>query len=226
MKPLVIIPARGGSKGIPGKNIKLLGGKPLIQYTIEAALAVFHKNRIIVSTDSEEIARVADNCGVKPPFLRPAELSTDEASSYDVIQHAMKYARESLIDFDTVVLLQPTSPFRNSAHLGEAIEKYEAGIDMLVSVKKSDENPYYSLFEENSEGYLSKSKVGDFTRRQDCPNVYAYNGAIYVMSADSLDKMPINQFKKVKKYVMSQQDSIDVDTELDWQIAEFIISKK
>lgn len=226
MKPIVIIPARGGSKGIPGKNIKLLSGKPLIQYTIEAALGVFPSNHIIISTDSQDIFNVAADCGVKPPFIRPAELSTDTASSYEVILHAMQFARSTSMEFDTVVLLQPTSPFRTSDHINQALECYSPDLDMVVSVKKSDENPYYSLFEEDENGFLAKSKQGEFTRRQDCPDVFAYNGAIYIMNALSLDKMPIHLFTRIKKYVMKNEDSVDVDTELDWQIAEFIMSKK
>ncbi len=160
------------------------------------------------------------------PFLRPSELSTDTAGSYEVILHAMEIARELEIDFDTVILLQPTSPLRTSKHLQEAMEVYEPSLDMVVSVKESDENPYYSLFEENNAGYLAKSKQGDFTRRQDCPKVYAYNGAIYIMNAKSLESQSIGSFKNIRKYVMSSEDSIDIDTPLDWKMAEFLLSEK
>jgi N-acylneuraminate cytidylyltransferase len=223
---LIIIPARGGSKGIPGKNIRLLGGKPLIHYTIEAALSLFGPKLILVSTDSEEIKSVSEQCGIEVPFLRPDHLSTDTASSQDVLIHAMDYADEKGIKYNTVILLQPTSPFRNADHIKEAIELYSKDLDMVVSVKESDENPYYSLFEENENGYLVKSKEASFTRRQDCPKVYSYNGAIYILNPESLRKEPIGQFKKVRKYIMQAEDSIDLDTPLDWKFAELILSEK
>jgi CMP-N,N'-diacetyllegionaminic acid synthase len=225
MDPLVIITARGGSKGVPDKNIKLLGGKPLIAYTIEAALGVFPAERIIVSTDSEKIKQAAEKCGIEVPFLRPAELATDTASSYDVILHAMDQANQLGIIYDTVILLQPTSPFRNAQHIRGALALLRENDDMVVSVKVSEENPYYSLFEENSDGYLSRSKEGSFTRRQDCPNVFSYNGAIYVMRAESLRKETIGSFKKVRKYVMSDLESLDIDTPLDWKLAELIMKE-
>lgn len=222
MKHLVIIPARGGSKGIPRKNVKSLHGKPLIQYTIEAALAIFPSSQIIVSTDDQEIKSVAEACGLVVPFLRPAELSTDTASSYDVILHAVEFAKQQGIEFETVILLQPTSPFRNGQHIQEAIELYSNDLDMVVSVTESEENPYYSIFEENENGYLEKSKVGSFTRRQDCPKTYSYNGAIYVINPKSLEKNPLHLFTKIYKYVMPREVSIDLDTPLDWKIAELI----
>ena len=226
MKPLIIIPARGGSKGIPGKNIKLLGGKPLIQYTIEAALKVFPKERIIVSTDDDEIKKVVENLGLSVPFLRPPELSSDTASSYDVLLHTMNYAEQHAIDYDLVVLLQPTSPFRIHTHISEALNLFSFDLDMVVSVKEADENPYYSLFEEDNNGLLEKSKIGSFTRRQDCPKVYSYNGATYIMNKNSLLKGPISEFKKVAKYVMSPLDSIDLDTMLDWKFAQLVLDEK
>lgn len=226
MKALVIIPARGGSKGIPRKNIKSLGGKPLINYTIEAALGVFNRENIIVSTDSEAIKKCAEECGIQVPFLRPEHLSTDTASSQDVLIHTMEYADSAGLMYDSIVLLQPTSPFRTSKHIHEAVELYSNDLDMVVSVKESDENPYYSIFEESEQGYLKKSKEGNFTRRQDCPKVYSYNGAIYVINPESLKRSPIGQFNKVRKYVMKSEDSVDLDTPLDWKIAEMILAEK
>ncbi len=226
MQALVIIPARGGSKGIPGKNIKTLGSKPLIHYTIEAALGVFDKDRIIVSTDSVEIKNCVEDCNIKVPFLRPEHLSTDIASSQDVLLHAMDFADQKGIIYDTVILLQATSPFRNAEHIREAIHLYDPSLEMVVSVKESDENPYYSLFEESKQGFLKRSKEGNFTRRQDCPKVYSYNGAIYVINPESLRRSSIGEFVKVRKYVMRAEDSIDLDTQLDWKLAELILMDK
>ena len=225
MKALVIIPARSGSRGIPGKNIKLLGDKPLIQYSIDAALKVFNKEDILVSTDSKETKVIAENCGLNVPFLRPDELATDFTSSQDVILHAIDYTQQRGQNYDTVVLLQPTSPFRNAQHIEEAIKLYDKRLEMVVSVKVSDHNPYYTLYEESDDGFLTQSKKAKFTRRQDCPNVYAYNGAIYVMSIDALKTKSIAEFDKVKKYEMSELHSIDLDTPLDWDLAEIVLNK-
>ena len=225
MKALVIIPARSGSRGIPGKNIKLLGDKPLIKYSIDAALKVFNKEDILVSTDSKEIKVIAENCGLNVPFLRPDELATDFTSSQDVILHAIDYTQQCGQNYDTVVLLQPTSPFRNAQHIEEAIKLYDKRLEMVVSVKVSDHNPYYTLYEESDNGFLTQSKKAKFTRRQDCPNVYAYNGAIYVMSIDALKTKSIAEFDKVKKYEMSELHSIDLDTPLDWDLAEIVLNK-
>lgn len=226
MKPIVIIPARGGSKGIPGKNIKPLNGKPLIHYTTEAAREVFPDNIILVSTDSIEIKRIVEETGLQVPFLRPSELSTDTSSSYDVLLHAAEFAKKEGIDFDTVVLLQPTSPLRTSKHISEALSIYNDALDMVVSVKESEENPYYSLFEENQEGILQPSKPSNFTRRQDCPPVYSYNGAIYVINYESLKKQPLHKFTRIAKYLMPGINSLDLDTELDWKFMEFLMESK
>lgn len=224
--PYIIIPARGGSKGIPGKNIKLLNDKPLIAYTIDAAKEVTLNDHIFVSTDSEEIKRVAEGLGLKVPFLRPPHLATDEANSYDVVMHVVDYLLNKGITPNPIILLQPTSPFRNAIHIKEALSLYSDDIDMVVSVTETKSNPYYSLFEENKEGFLQKSKEGDFTRRQDCPKVWEYNGAIYIMNLNSLKSGSIGDFKKIKKYEMAEENSLDIDTPLDWMIAETIIKSR
>lgn len=225
MKALVIIPARAGSKGIPGKNIKVLGDKPLIQHTIDAAISVFQKEDILVTTDGEVIKATAEACGLNVPFLRPEHLSTDKATSQDVILHAVDYMEKQGKSYDTVVLLQPTSPFRNSEHIKAALALYDDETEMVVSVKVPEENPYYTLFEESVNGYLQRSKEGEFTRRQDCPKVYAYNGAIYIMSVEALKTKSIAEFDRVKKYEMSDLHSIDLDTPLDWDLAEIVLNK-
>jgi N-acylneuraminate cytidylyltransferase len=225
MKPLVVIPARGGSKGIPDKNIKLLGGKPLIHYTIEVAREVFEDEDIIVSTDSERIKEVAEATGLKVPFLRPANLATDTAGTHEVLLHALEFLEQQGKNPDIVVLLQPTSPFRKAQHIQEAMELYNPNIEMVVSVKETKSNPYYVLFEQDEHGYLRKSKEGSFTRRQDCPRVWELNGAIYIINTQSLKAKPLNQFKKVKKYVMDELSSHDIDTILDWRVAEAILAK-
>lgn len=223
MKPLIIIPARGGSKGLPGKNIKKLNGVPLIHYTINAARELFSDERIFVSTDTPEICDCAERTGLEVPFLRPEELATDTAGSYEVIMHALQSFSERGLEIDTVILLQPTSPLRTSEHLNKAIQAYSDTLDMLVSVKETDANPYYVLKEENQSGFLESSKVGNFTRRQDCPSVYELNGAIYIINRESIENKKITDFTKVKKYVMDKKSSVDIDDLIDFKLAELLI---
>ncbi|MEB2778415.1 acylneuraminate cytidylyltransferase family protein [Algoriphagus sp. D3-2-R+10] len=222
---LVVIPARGGSKGLPGKNIKVLGGKPLIQHTIDAAKAVFKEDEIIISTDSEEIRKTVIDYGLHVPFLRPSELATDKAGTYEVLLHAIEFMENKGIYNDILVLLQPTSPFRKAEHIKEAFALYASDLDMVVSVKETKANPYYVLKEENEHGYLENSKSGNFITRQDCPPVWELNGAIYIINIKSLKKKTISNFIKVKKFVMNETSSHDIDTLLDWQIAELLYLK-
>jgi len=226
MKDLLLIPARSGSKGVPGKNIKPLYGRPLIYYTLDAAKSVASAEDICVSSDSDEIIQMVMAYGLDVPFKRPGSLATDTAGSYEVILHAIHFYEQRGKLYDRVVLLQPTSPFRTGTHIREALALYQPGLDMVVSVRMSHANPYFNLFEENPEGLLTRSKSGNFVRRQDCPAVYEYNGAIYIMNVESLKKGPHSQFSKIRKYVMTEEDSIDIDTKFDWMIAEAILSER
>ncbi|WP_127844989.1 acylneuraminate cytidylyltransferase family protein [Psychroflexus aestuariivivens] len=219
---LVVIPARGGSKGVPKKNIKLLGNKPLIQYTIEAARAVFSDFEILVSTDDPEIKQVVENLGLKVPFLRPKELATDTAGTYEVLLHALDYFETTYSKPEKMILLQPTSPFRRAEHVKSALELYSNDLDMVVSVKETKANPYYVLREEDENGFLVKSKQYNATRRQDVPKVWELNGAIYIINPESLRSKPMHEFSRVNKYVMDERSSHDIDTMLDWIVAENI----
>lgn len=225
MKPLVVIPARGGSKGLPGKNIRPLNGKPLIHYTIEAAREVFPDERICVTTDSEEISKVVQQIGINVPFLRPDYLASDTANSYDVLLHALEFYSSMGLEIDTIILLQPTSPLRNGKHISEAVKSYPRDIDMLVSVKLTDANPYYVLKEENEYGFLVPTKTGKFTRRQDCPAVYELNGAIYIINRSSLEKSDMAGFTRTVKYVMDKKSSVDIDDLIDFETAELILKQ-
>ncbi len=226
MKILVVIPARGGSKGIPHKNIKPLAGKPLIYYTIDVARQIVSDDDICVTTDDAEIIDCVESYGLKVPFVRPTELATDTASTYDVLLHALNFYEQQGKRYDAMLLLQNTSPFRTSGQVKEAIKLYSKDIDMVVSVKECSANPYYCVFEEDSEGFLNISKgKGDITRRQDAPKVYEYNGAIYVINPESLKKMPLGKFARKVKYVMDDLRSVDLDTMTDWKYAEFIIKE-
>jgi CMP-N,N'-diacetyllegionaminic acid synthase len=222
MNPIVIIPARAGSKGLKNKNSKELAGKPMILYTIEAARTLFNDDVICVSTDSEAIIDLCNSIGLKVHFVRPDYLATDEASSVDVINHAISFYEEHFnYHADTIILLQPTSPLRNANHIREALILYN-DVDMVVSVKNTKSNPYFNLFEEK-EGYLIKSKKASFTRRQDCPNIYEYNGAIYIFNLKSFKDINSLNFNKIIKYIMDETSSIDIDNEIDFKIIEHII---
>jgi len=224
MNILYVIPARGGSKGIPHKNIKKLNGKPLIHYSIEVALALTTSENICVTTDDEEICRVAGNAGVKIPFRRPSELATDTASMHDVLNHAISHYEKSGKIYDVVVLLQPTSPFRTREDIELALSVYQSNLDMVMSVMETKANPYYVLFEE-TDGFLYKSKEGNFQTRQNAPKVYQANGSVYVINVKSLKEKTMKDFTRVKKIVMEEIRSVDIDTPLDWDYSEFLISK-
>ncbi|EMR03686.1 acylneuraminate cytidylyltransferase family protein [Cesiribacter andamanensis] len=228
MKTLYLIPARGGSKGIPGKNLKPFFGKPLIGYAIETALACSGSPAdICLSTDDAAIAEVGEKWGLEVPFLRPAELATDEAGTYPVLLHALEQMEQLRgCHYEVLVLLQPTSPFRTARHVQEALALYGPGLDGVVSVQEAESNPYFTLFEETSEGWLQKSKKGIFVRRQDCPRVWELNGAVYVLKAESLRKyQSLAEFQKLRPYEMSRLESADLDTPLDWKWAKLLVQE-
>lgn len=228
MTPLYIIPARGGSKGIPRKNIKLLHGKPLIGYSIDAARgAGADDSHIILSTDSEEIAAVAGELGLPVPYRRPAELATDTAGSREVIIDAMDWADSRGIAYDCVVLLQPTSPLREASDIEAALEAFgQKRPDMAVTVTEARDNPYYNCFETTPDGYLHISKGdGLITRRQDAPKAYIYNGAVYVMDPEAIRRYPLGSMPRRVPVPMDAAKSIDLDTPLDWLVAETLLKE-
>lgn len=227
MKSLFLITARGGSKGIPHKNIKPLAGKPLICYAIDVARLFTGDENICLSTDDDAIIQTAEDYGLRVPFKRPDELASDTAGSYEVILHALKFYEDKGQKYDNIVLLQPTSPFRTKEDVEGCISKYDEGCDMVVSVKPASSNPYYDIFEEDANGNLVISKGdGKITRRQEAPKCYEYNGAVYVINPTSLKTMHMNDFEKIRFYEMSEIHSVDLDTMLDWKYAELLIEEK
>ena len=223
-KFLAIIPARGGSKGIPNKNIMAISGKPLIAYTIDAGKKSKYIDELIVSTDSEVIKVIAQQYGAKVPFLRSEELSNDTSKSIDVVIHSIDFYRKNNVSFDYVILLQPTSPLRTFKHLDEAIEKLiESKSTSLVSVCEASENPVLMRSIENEKLKEVISFEGTNLRRQDLPTFYIFNGALYINSNDML----VNEKKFVDEntipYVMNKESSIDIDTMLDARLVELII---
>ncbi len=224
MKTLYVIPARGGSKGIPHKNIKPLAGKPLIGYSIDVARQLAADDDICLTTDDPDIAATAESMGLNVPFLRPASLATDTCGTYEVLIHALDFYRDRGIDYDTLVLLQPTSPMRTADDVRDALALYSPDIDMVVTVKEAASNPYYNCYETDNDGFLHISKGdGGYTRRQDAPKVWEYNGAVYVINVESLRRMPLSAFTRRRMSVMPAERSVDLDTPVDWLIAEKLI---
>lgn len=224
MKPLVIIPARGGSKGIPHKNIKPLGGKPLICYAIDIARKFTSDENICVSTDDDAIIKVVEDYGLNVLFKRPDYLATDNAGTNGVLLHALDFYEQKGNHYDVVILLQATSPFRRAEDVIEAVNLYDNSIDMVTSVMPAKCNPYYDGFEDNAEGLLSISKGdGTIERRQDAPKVWQQNGAVYVINPVQLKAKGLAGMTMIRKYVMDELHSVDLDNMLDWKIAEIML---
>jgi len=227
MKKLVIIPARAGSKRLPNKNLKLLDNKPLIMHSVDIARKIFNDNEICISTNSTKIKAVVEKSGLHVPFLRPEELAQDTSSTEDVLMHALNWYNHNGYEPDIIILLQPTSPFRQLKDINNAIAKFSKGIDMVVSVKEGKANPYFNLYEENDSGFLKKSKKSTCNRSQDCPEVWEFNGSIYIINAAKLKSKGFSNFDKIIKYKIDNYIySLDIDTEYDWLIANAIIQQK
>lgn len=223
-KLLVVIPARGGSKGLPGKNIKLLCGKPLIEYSIDVARAITSDDNICVSTDDQKIINIVENYGLSVPFVRPSELASDTASTNDVLLHAISFYASRGKNYDVILLLQPTSPLRTIEQVKEAIRMYRTDIDMVVSVTKSHAPAV--LCNDNSEGYVDLVYNKYAGGRQSLPTFYEFNGAIYVVNVNSLKNKGLGGFDKRIKYIMSKETSIDIDDIYDFMLIESILKNK
>lgn len=222
--PLIIIPARGGSKGIPHKNIADLNGRPLIAYTIDTARAIAPDDHIIMSTDDPTIAETVCREGLPVPYARPVELATDTAGSREVILDAMDWADRQGIEYDCVILLQPTSPLRTADDIRRSLDLYTDSIDMVASVKYAASNPYYNCYETDSDGFMTISKGdGLLTRRQDAPPAYEFNGAVYVINPGSIRRMPMGSFPHRIPYLMPDERSIDIDKPIDLIIASTLL---
>lgn len=227
MRILGLIPARGGSKGVPRKNIKLLHGKPLVQYSIESALKCELIDKLVVSTDDEEIANISRDAGADVPFLRPNELATDGSPSIDLVVHALRYLEKKGDYYDAVCLLQPTVPYRSGNDLHLAIMKYKTNaIDSLVSVREVPHvyNPYWTFQENPENGTIHK--VLDLpelvNRRQDLPKVYHRDGSVYITSTKTILEEHSLYGKSTGYCIMSASPDINIDTLQDWEKAEQI----
>ena len=229
MKVLAIIPARGGSKGVPGKNIKVVGGKPLIGWTIISALEAEGIDRVMVSTDSEEIAEVARDYSVEIPFLRPGEISRDDTPGIEPILHAVRWcSQEEGYKPDYVICLQPTSPFRTTEDIEKAIRfAFDRDADSVVSVTPVDHHPNWMQVIDD-EVRLNDFIEGGYEviKRQDMEPVYALNGAIYLIRRDLLLSRKTFFVTDTFAYIMPPERSLDIDTPWDMHLANLIFEDK
>ncbi|SDS66922.1 N-acylneuraminate cytidylyltransferase/CMP-N,N'-diacetyllegionaminic acid synthase [Halopseudomonas litoralis] len=217
---LALITARGGSKGIPNKNIKPLNSKPLLAWTIEAAKKSKYVDRLVISTDSPEIADVARSFGCEVPFVRPASLAQDNTSSMDVIAHALDNLEES---FDYLLLLQPTSPFRTTYQIDECtFQAVTNATPILVSVSECHSHPSFVYTLEGSKLQPESGKVSKQLRRQDLPATYEHNGSLYVADINYLRLHESFNTPDTEAYIINGYTAIDIDTPDDWTMAELI----
>ncbi len=221
-KILAIIPARGGSKGIPHKNIVDLLGKPLISYSIEAGLESKYIDYVMVSTDDEEIARVSKKYGAEVPYMRPAELAKDTSKTIDTVIHTIKTLNEAGKSFDTLVLLQPTQPLRTVADIDASIEKYyEYSCQPLASVSEVDDHPILIRSIENGRLKTLLNLSSSF-RRQDMPVYYRINGCIYINAINEINASTSFNDNCIP-YVMKRSHSVDIDELKDLAMAEWYL---
>lgn len=224
---LCIIPARGGSKRLPRKNVLPLAGKPLIHYSVAAAMASEHFDRVIVSTDDTEIADRARESGADVPFVRPAELATDTATAVDVLIHAVDFFEQTGDQYDFVVLIQPTTPLVQANDIDQAIQTIiNTGTRSCVSVCKVSERPewMYSLDGDMATPFFESENSA--SRQQDLSELFRLNGAVYVLKRDLLNQRLIVDQKSLSAIVMPKDRSIDIDEQIDFTIAETILQSR
>lgn len=222
MDILGIIPARGGSKGVPRKNIKLLAGKPLISYSIKAALQSQYINRLIVSTEDSEIKKISENYGSEV-IERPKEFALDDSPTTDAVFHSLKILEKENYKPDLIVLLQATSPHRNEEDIDNAIKLFlESNCEAVVSVCNLDHRRIF-LIKNNCLDPIMKESL--HKRRQDAPDLYTSNGALYIIEPKILQKYGSFHPPETVPYIMPTDRSIDIDTEFNFQLSEFILAK-
>jgi CMP-N-acetylneuraminic acid synthetase len=227
MRVLGLIPARGGSKGVPRKNIRILAGKPLLQYTAETARGARLLARVVLSTDDEEIARIGRDCMLDVPFMRPTELAADETPSLLVVKHALEWFESRGDVFEAVCLLQPTHPFRQAGDIDACITLLgETGADSVVTVLPvpPEHNPHWVFFRGADGGLrLSTGESRLISRRQDLPPAFHREGSVYVTRRDVVLKGDSLLGDRVIGYPMDPEKSVNIDTPEDWVRAERLL---
>lgn len=233
MKTLCIIGARGGSEGLPDKNIRLLLGKPLIVWTIEQAQEISEIDRLIVSTDSPSIAEIAINAGAEVPFMRPGCLSSPQVGKFQVWQHALKTCSDTYKEkYEILVDLDCTNPLRESSDILKAINTFHSvnssGVDAVFSVCSARKNPYFNLVEPDKDGALrmSKSTPSRVLRRQDAPSVFEHVASIYVLAAEYVKNANHLLDGHTVGFDIGVEKSFDIDSEFDFQLIEHLMSKR
>jgi CMP-N-acetylneuraminic acid synthetase len=228
MKAIAFIFSRGGSKGLPGKNIRPLGGKPLIAWSIEHALAVKRIERVIVSTDSEEIAAVARQHGAEVPFIRPAELARDDSPEWLAWRHALNYLRETTGALpEVMVSVSTTAPLRLPHDIENCLDEYEKGdADMVITVTDAHRSPYFNMVKNNADGTVGLviPPQSAIARRQDAPVVYDMATVCYVANPEFVTTHNATFEGRVKAVQVPVERAIDIDTLLDFQIAESLLN--
>ena len=230
-KNLAFIFARGGSKGLPGKNIKVLGNKPLIAWSVESALAVESIPAVYVSTDSKEIAEIATKFGAKVPFIRPKHLASDESPELLSWKHALEFYQENNDGSlpDKIISIPATAPLRSPLDIQNCIEKFEKEeVDAVITVTESSRNPYFNMVKENSNGHLDllMQPSNKITRRQDAPSVYDVATVAYVARPEFIMKCKSIFDGRVSAVHVTQERAIDIDTLMDFKMAEFFLSQQ
>ena len=227
MKAVAFIFARGGSKGLPGKNTRLLGGKPLIGLAIECAFEVDRISRIIVSTDSEEIATISREYGAEVPFIRPAELAMDDSPEFLAWKHGIAYLRESTGTIPQAIVSVPaTSPLRLAIDLEKCLDEYEKGIaDVVITVTDAHRSPYFNMVKSNPDGTygLVNSSVSEVARRQDAPVVYDMATVCYVANSEFVMNHNSIFEGRVGAVHVPVERAIDIDTHFDFRLAELLL---
>ena len=226
MRTIATVCARGGSVGVPNKNIRPLRGKPLIVHTLEQALACAGIDGVYVSTDSETIASVARSAGAQVPFMRPAELATATAPKVPVIEHLVRGVEAAVGRVDIVVDLDPTSPLREVSDIKACLRRLDDETDVVITGYESDKNPYFNMVEEREDGTVAlvKQPRNEVVGRQAAPKVYAMNASIYVWRRASLSKGLWGG--RAALHVMPRERSIDIDSELDFRLVELLMADK
>ncbi|KKM48976.1 hypothetical protein LCGC14_1557230 [marine sediment metagenome] len=226
MLTIATICARGGSVGLPGKNIRPLIGKPLIVHTIEHALAVSRIDQVFVSTDDRDIADVALTAGAKVPFLRPNHLATSDAPKLAAIEHLVTWVERHYGLVETIVDLQPTSPLRTAKDIQNCMQLLDDETDVVITGYEADKNPYFDMVERKNNGQMGlvKSPKSGVVARQQAPTVFAMNGSIYVWKRSSLNKGLWGGNSKL--HIMPRERSIDIDELLDFELVEFLMRRR
>jgi CMP-N-acetylneuraminic acid synthetase len=222
--------ARGGSKGVKGKNIKPIAGKPLINWTIDMALASKRIRRVIVSTDSEEIAAVARQSGAIVPFIRPADLASDESSEWDAWRHALTEMEKHDGQMPKVLVSLPaTAPLRNQEDINKCLDLFESeNLDVVLSMAETSHSPWFNMVKQNAEGqvFLLNSTKSAVVRRQDAPVAFNIATVCYVLKSDYVMKAKSLFKGKTKGVVIPQERAIDIDSIFDFEVAQFLLAKQ